>query len=79
MKFFGLSITTVVLRFYLIMVLVIGALFSGFYWIAGLALPVFMSILLGLAFEKKAAPATKTARRVVLPATETERPHRVAA
>ncbi|HMO37942.1 MAG TPA: hypothetical protein PKC76_06945 [Saprospiraceae bacterium] len=52
MKAFNLSIGTIVLRFYLMMLIVIIAGFVGQWWLAILAFPVFMSIMLGLTFGK---------------------------
>lgn len=53
LKAFNLSIGTVVLRFYMMMGVVIVAGFSG-YWLFGLlALPIFLSIMMGVSFTKK--------------------------
>lgn len=50
-KFFNLNFGTVLLRFYLMMGVVIAAGFSG-YWLVGLlALPIFLSIMLGVSFK----------------------------
>jgi hypothetical protein len=48
MKLLNLSITSLILRFYLLMAIVIGAGFSGYWAIAILALPVFFSALMGI-------------------------------
>ena len=48
MKLLNLSVTTLILRFYLLMAIVIGAGFSGYWAIALLALPVFFSALMGI-------------------------------
>ena len=76
-KFFNLNFGTVLLRFYLMMGVVIAAGFSG-YWLVGLlALPIFLSIMLGISlnfswFEKRVPqkrmqvvdyPATRTTKR----------------
>lgn len=53
MKAFELSIGTVILRFYLMMMIVIVAGFIGQWWLAILALPVFMSIMAGISFSGK--------------------------
>jgi hypothetical protein len=50
-KFFNLHFGTVFLRFYLMMGIVIAAGFSGFWLIGLLALPIFLSIMLGLTFK----------------------------
>lgn len=52
-KFFQLSIGGVLLRFYLMMAIVILAGFTG-YWLLGiLALPVFLSTMIGVEFTRK--------------------------
>ncbi|MEM6395725.1 MAG: hypothetical protein AAF741_05210 [Bacteroidota bacterium] len=48
MKCFNISLTTVLLRFYLMMAIVLIAGFSGVWWLAILALPVFISNMIGL-------------------------------
>lgn len=50
MTFFTASIGTIALRFYLMMGIIMGAFFSGFYGLALLALPVFLSALVGVSF-----------------------------
>jgi polyferredoxin len=52
MKAFNLSIGTVVARFYLMMAVVIIAGFIGQWWLTVLALPIFLSIMLGVTFGK---------------------------
>ena len=52
MKLLELSISTLILRFYLLMAIVIGAGFAGQWWFALLALPVFYSALVGIKFTK---------------------------
>jgi len=73
-KFFNLNFGTVLLRFYLMMGVVIAAGFSG-YWLAGiLALPIFLSIMLGLSFKFNwlERRATKERTQVVkYPVTQT--------
>lgn len=49
---FNLSIGTIVLRFYLMMLIVIVAGFVGQWWLAILAFPVLMSAMLGFTFGK---------------------------
>jgi len=65
LKFFELSVSGVVLRFYLMMAVVIGAGFSGNWLFGLLALPIFLSIMLGVKFNwlakfEKAAPSKTT-------------------
>lgn len=50
MKLLDLSITTLMLRFYLLMAIVIVAGFLGYWSLALLALPVFFSALMGIRF-----------------------------
>ena len=51
LKPFSLSFGTTILRFYLMMGVIIVAGFTG-YWLLGLlALPIFLSVLLGIGFE----------------------------
>ncbi len=52
LKTFNLSIGAVILRFYLMMGVVIIAGFSGYWVIAVLALPIFLSIMMGVTFSK---------------------------
>ena len=52
MKPFGLSLGSMVLRYYLMMLIVIIAGFTGHWWIAVLAFPVFISTMLGFAQGK---------------------------
>lgn len=66
MKLFNLSFSTVIIRFYLMMAIVIGALFAGVPVLAFLALPVFFITLMGIQFRnlswsgsRKTAPETK--------------------
>jgi hypothetical protein len=62
MKLFQLSITALIIRFYILMAIVVVAGFSGLWLLSLLALPVFFSGLLGVQFnrwgmKKKASPA----------------------
>lgn len=52
MKLFNLSLTTLMIRFYLMMAIIIIAGFSGIWLLSVLALPVFFSGLMGLQFSK---------------------------
>jgi len=47
MKSFNIGIGTMILRFYLMMLVVIIAGFIGQWWIAALAFPIFLSSMLG--------------------------------
>ena len=51
--FFKLSVAGVVFRFYLMMAVVVAAGFLGQWWLTVLALPIFLSIMMGVTFGKK--------------------------
>jgi hypothetical protein len=53
MRFFSLTFDKVVIRFFLMMALIIGGMFAGQPLIALLALPLFLSALLGVSFMPK--------------------------
>ena len=52
LKTFDLNIGTVMMRFYLMMGVVIIAGFSGYWLMALLALPIFLSTIMGISFTK---------------------------
>ena len=51
MKLFELSLQGMIVRFYLMMTVVIAAGFSGYWAFALLALPIFISGMVGLTFN----------------------------
>lgn len=53
MKAYNLGIAAVIVRFYFMMLIVIAAGFLGQWWISIFALPILMSIMLGVTFGKK--------------------------
>ena len=53
MKAFEAKFTTVIMRFYLMMAVVIVAGFTGFWWLAVLALPIFLSSMMCVKFFDK--------------------------
>jgi hypothetical protein len=55
MKMLSLSIDTLIWRYYLMMLIVIVAGFSGLWLLSILALPVLFSCLMGLEFGKRVA------------------------
>jgi hypothetical protein len=55
MKFHHLNFATLLFRFYLMMAAVIIGFFAGIPWLAFLALPIFMSALMGIEFKKGTA------------------------
>jgi hypothetical protein len=52
MKYFNLSLSTLMFRFYLMMAVIIAAGFSGLWFLCFLALPVFFSAMMGIQFKK---------------------------
>ena len=52
MKLFNLSLGSMILRYYLMMVIVLIAGFTGLWWLAVLAFPVFISTILGFGTGK---------------------------
>ena len=46
MKFFEANFVTVIKRFYLMMAVVVIAGFTGVWWLAVLALPIFLSAMM---------------------------------
>ncbi len=54
MRFFALTIDKVIIRFFLMMACVIGGMFAGQPLIAILALPLFLSAVLGVSFLPEA-------------------------
>jgi hypothetical protein len=53
MKLFQVSFSSLIMRFYLLMLIVIVAGFSGYWMIGLLALPVFFTALMGIQFNRK--------------------------
>jgi hypothetical protein len=53
MKFYSLRFDYVIWRFYLMMVIVIAPFYAGVPALAILALPLFLSIMVGLSFDSK--------------------------
>lgn len=53
MRLFQANIYSIVLRYYLLMATVILGLFTGQIWMVFLALPIFLSCLLGLKVNTK--------------------------
>ncbi|MGB3799796.1 MAG: hypothetical protein WA952_08255 [Lewinella sp.] len=68
MRFFAIPLYGVILRYYLMMAVVIIAGFSGLYFLALLALPIFLSAFLGVSF--KPAPGARVVE-LPLPITAT--------
>jgi 1,4-dihydroxy-2-naphthoate octaprenyltransferase len=53
MKYFNLSLSTLIFRFYLMMAVIIAAGFSGLWFLCILALPIFFSAMMGIQFKKQ--------------------------
>ena len=61
MKLFQVSFTTLIIRFYVLMLIIIAAGFSGYWMLGLLALPVFFTALMGIQFNlKRTANKTKS-------------------
>jgi len=56
-KFFKADWISILLRFYLLMAIVIAAGFSGVWWLAILALPIFISCMLGISYSNNLTEA----------------------
>ncbi len=61
MRFYAITFDKVVIRFYLMMGVVLLGMFTGIYALALLALPIFLSAMLGITFkaEEKAVSDSK--------------------
>ncbi|MEM1321866.1 MAG: hypothetical protein AAGG75_16520 [Bacteroidota bacterium] len=57
-KFLAISLSTMILRYYLMMMVVIAAGFTGYWWLAVLALPIFLSTILGFSISSNKQEAT---------------------
>lgn len=69
MRFFALSFDKVVLRFFLMMTCVIVGLFTGQALLALVALPLFLSALLGVSFMPEAVAKNDCSTVVSLEST----------
>ncbi len=72
MKYFEVNLTTLLLRFYLMMAVIIIGVFTGQLWMAALGLPIFLSCMLGVSLKKNKS-ALNTAKVVNLPAEKQEK------
>jgi hypothetical protein len=64
MRLFNVNFATLIIRFYLLMAIVIGAFFAGYPWLALLSLPVFFISLMGIKFTMAGSvPVLKRARK----------------
>jgi len=73
MRFFALTFDKVLLRFFLMMACVIGGLFAGQPLIAILALPIFLSAVLGVSFLPEPQHEATKAQIIELPKSESSR------
>ena len=53
MKPFAIGFDTALFRFYLMMLVIVIAGFTGQWWLSILALPIFLSTILGIRFKGK--------------------------
>ena len=53
MEFFNISVSTIVIRFFIMMAVIITGVFTGQYWLVVLGLPIFLSGILGIGFKTK--------------------------
>ncbi len=60
MKFFEARIDTIIMRYYLLMLIVIVPPFLGVPYLSLLALPVFLSAVLGVSFKRTKSKRTET-------------------
>ena len=61
MKAFEANFTTVIMRFYLMMAVVLIAGFTGLWWLAILALPIFLSSMMCVKFFDRKEKGNKKA------------------
>ncbi len=67
---FNLNPVTVVLRYNLLIAVVVVSFSIGLPWLAILALPIFLSTILGVSFTKKTKKKTLHNKRILLPVRE---------
>ncbi len=68
MNYFEASFDTIIIRFYMLMTIVIGSLFIGAPIFAYLAVPIFLSAMLGVTFwSKKTTKSKKVDMKIVTP------------
>jgi len=67
MKYFETSFATVILRYYLMMFIVVSAFLISVPQLAILAVPVFLSSILGISFKSKSKNETVSVKRNLEP------------
>lgn len=79
MTYFHLSFSTLLWRYYLMMAIILLAGFTGYWALAFLSLPVFLSCLLGVSFRRQSkqveATMANNARRHTLTQTPARAQH----
>lgn len=65
MRCFAISLDVLLVRYFLMMACVIVGLFSGLNFLAFLALPIFLSAILGVSFRRPAAERAAQVATVV--------------
>lgn len=73
MKAFDLGIGTVIARFYLMMGVILVAGFTGQWWLTILALPIFLSIMLGISFGKDEKKKDASIKNMNTPAEQAKK------
>ena len=60
MKMFEASFNSLIWRYNLLIAVVVVGIGTGNFWMAGLALPIFLTCLLGISFKSNSATAKST-------------------
>jgi hypothetical protein len=67
MKYHSLALSTLLIRFYLMMLVVIVPFFIGIPWLAALSIPIFFSALMGVKFNRSTFRSKQAARQAPRP------------
>ena len=59
-ELFNVGIDTLIIRYNLMIAVVVIGVATGWYWIAALALPLFLSCITGMKFTRKTVLEAKT-------------------
>ena len=70
MEFFNISVSTIVIRFFIMMAVIIAGVFTGQYWLVVLGLPIFLSGMLGIGFKTKNEDVKDAKRSNIQPQTK---------
>lgn len=66
MQFFAITFDKILIRYYLMMACVIAGVFTAQYWLVALALPIFLSAILGVSFKAEKPTERKQMKQVNL-------------